>query len=170
MSTFRKKYRVFISAIREDLKNECVAVVDAIKQFGYIPFWIEDFSPTGSENLLETYKNRIDESDIYTLLLGHPYESLSPGVISKMEEEYDYAVLEKKLPCFIILIDESELENRVGKNKESKKQEDIDKYYAFRNKIEKTRICRYYKDIRDIKLAVYESLLDIKYKFIAKET
>lgn len=156
MCNLRKKYQVFISSTYKDLREERRAAMEAVLKAGHIPAGME-FFPAGSESQLEVIKRWIDESDIYMLILGGRYGDLSPNGISYIEEEYRYA-LKKNIPGFVILIDKNELNRKVAVDNPAK-------YYPFREEIEKTRICTYFKDVKDVKLAVYESLHDIERRY-----
>lgn len=164
--TTKKKLQVFISSTYRDLKAERQATVEAILKAGHIPAGMELFS-AGSESQLETIRRWIDESDVYMLILGGRYGSVDPKTsLSYIELEYDYAVSNNK-PLFSVVITEPALDQKIKVDgKEVMETENPKELKLFREKV-LTRISSFFSDVKDIKLAVHETLADFqgRYKF-----
>lgn len=152
-----KKLQIFISSTYNDLKEERQSAVEAILSAGHIPAGMELFN-AGNESQLITIQKWINESDVYMLILGGRYGSIDPiQQISYTEIEYKYA-LEKGMPVFAVYITESALDEKIKKlkknafeDKEPKKLEDFKKLVL-------SKICRQFDDLKDIKIAVHETL------------
>lgn len=155
----KKKLQVFISSTYKDLQTERQAAVAAVLKAGHIPAGMELFT-AGDQSQLETIKLWIDESDVYMLILGGRYGSIeSTSGISYTELEYDYAAQQGK-PLFAVVAHESALEVKV-KTLGMAGVETVNgaALQAFRSKA-LSNISSFYSDEKDIRLAVYESLLD----------
>lgn len=152
----KRKYQIFISSTYKDLIRERQAAVEAILQAGHIPAGMELFA-AGDETQLNVIKRWINESDIYVLILGPRYGSIDKqNNKSYTELEYDYA-LKQKIPMFSIVIDEVKLK-RISKYKiESESTE----YLDFRSKVT-SNVCRFFKDYKDIKISILESIMEIE--------
>lgn len=155
-----RKLQVFISSTYSDLKLERQAAVSAILKSGHIPAGMELFT-AGDVSQMDVIKRWIDESDVYMLILGARYGSIEPtSGKSYTELEFDYAV-EKKKPHFSIVIDESVIDDRVKESGRAILELDHnDKLKAFRRKV-LSKISSFFKDEKDIRLAVFESLGDL---------
>lgn len=152
----KRKYQIFLSSTYKDLLKERQAAVEAILQAGHIPAGMELFA-AGDETQLSVIKRWIDESDIYVLILGARYGSIDPiSNKSYIQIEYEYA-LNKSLPMFAIVLDESKLK-RVSK---SNSDSDSLQYKNFRQTVT-SNICRFFKDIKDIKISILESIIEIE--------
>lgn len=87
-----KKLQVFVSSTYLDLHDERQAAVSAILKAGHIPAGMELFT-AGDESQWDAITRWIEESDIYMLILGGRYGSMSSETgLSYTEMEYDYAV------------------------------------------------------------------------------
>lgn len=156
----KKKIQIFVSSTYTDLIEERQAAVSAILKAGHIPAGMELFT-AGDESQMETIKRWIDESDVFMLILGGRYGSVEPTTsLSYMELEYDYAVKSGK-PYFAVVIEESALEQKVREHGTAV----IETVYtreleAFRKKV-LSRISAFFKDVQDIKLAVFETIPDL---------
>jgi hypothetical protein len=162
----KKKIQIFVSSTYTDLIEERQAAVSAILKAGHIPAGMELFT-AGDESQMETIKRWIDESDVFMLILGGRYGSIEPNTsLSYTELEYDYAVNSGK-PYFAVVIEESALEQKVRERGtdviEIKNTRELD---AFRKKV-LNRTSAFYRDMRDISLAVYETVSDflVRYDF-----
>lgn len=86
----RKHYTVFVSSTFEDMKDIRAAVLGRL-------YSTEDFMPIGMENFmasdssqLDYIRDRLNDTDIYVLLLGGRYGTLTPhGNKSYTHEEYE---------------------------------------------------------------------------------
>ena len=152
-----KKLQIFISSTYVDLKEERQAAVEAILSAGHIPAGMELFN-AGNVSQLITIQKWINESDVYMLILGGRYGSIDPAQqISYTEIEYKYA-LEKGMPVFAVFITDKALNEKLAKlkklaieDKEPKKLEEFKKLVL-------SKICRPFDDLKDIKIAVHETL------------
>lgn len=163
----KKKLQVFVSSTYTDLKEERQAAVEAILKSGNIPAGMELFT-AGDKSQLETITRWIDDSDVYMLILGGRYGSIEPATgNSYTEVEYDYAKSNKK-PLFAVVISDKYKDDKVKKYGVSViEQDNPSKYNSFKEKV-LSNISSFFDSPKDIKLAVHETLADLKdrYEFI----
>ncbi|GAB3725873.1 hypothetical protein GCM10027594_07450 [Hymenobacter agri] len=163
----KKKLQIFISSTFADLQAERQSAVEAILRAGHIPAGMELFS-AGNESQLEIIKRWIDESDVYMLVLGGRYGSIDKqSGLSYTEVEYRYA-LEKNKPVFAIVVSDNLLQAKVkehGTTVLERKQ--IEKYDAFKELV-LSKVCRFFDNDNEIKISVFESILDIQSRFDLK--
>lgn len=102
---------------------------------------------------------RIDESDVYMLILGGRYGSLEPkSDQSYTQLEYEYA-LSKDIPVFAVVISNSYLTqkiNSMGYDKATE-QNHPDKYKSFKEFV-MSKIIREVNDSKDIQIAIHSTL------------
>jgi hypothetical protein len=155
----KKKYQIFISSTYTDLIDERQAAVEAVLKAGHIPAGMELFR-AGREQM-ETIKQWIDESDIYLLLLGKRYGSIdSSSRKSYTELEYRYALEERKMPGFAIILKDCMVKEKVnqGLKKENVYEiENIDLFNEF-EKYVKTKIVGFVASIDGIKYEISENI------------
>ncbi len=153
----QKKLQVFISSTFTDLEEERQTAVQAVLNAGHIPAGMELFK-AGDTSQKETIKKWIEESDVYMLILGGRYGSIdSETGMSYTHWEYEYAE-ELKKPRFAIVIHEKALEQKVMKlGFNFTEKENPVKYQEFRDVV-LGKISKFYSDLKDIKIAVLESL------------
>ena len=157
----KKKLQVFVSSTYTDMLPERQAAVEAILRAGHIPAGMELFA-AGDESQLETIRRWIDDSDVFMLILGGRYGSVeAKSGKSYIELEYEYAAKQKK-PFFAAVISEPYLEAKI-KTAGSAAIEKTNGHLlaAFREKITK-KICRFFGDINELKLIVFESVANIE--------
>ena len=160
-----KKLQVFISSTYTDLKEERQAAVEAILSAGHIPAGMELFN-AGNESQLITIQKWINESDVYMLILGGRYGSIDPvQQISYTEIEYKYA-LEKGMPVFAVFITEKALNEKIKKLKKSAIEDIEPKKLEEFKKLVLSKICRPFDDLKDIKIAVHETLNKFSREYI----
>lgn len=153
----KRKLQVFMSSTYADMREERQAAVEAILRAGHIPAGMELFA-AGDESQLETIRRWIDDSDVFMLILGGRYGSIeSKTGKSYIELEYEYALKQKK-PLFAAVISDAYLEAKVKVEGLSA----IDtvngsQLKAFREVVT-TKICRFFGDVNELKLIVFESL------------
>jgi Domain of unknown function (DUF4062) len=154
-----KKLLVFVSSTYKDLQEERQAAVQAILKAGHIPAGMELFA-AGDKSQLETIYNWIDECDVYMLILGGRYGSLDKETgLSYTELEYDYARSKNK-PFFSVVIKPEALEAKVRtKGTGAIETENPKLLKDFQEKV-LSSMSSFFEDIKDVKLAVYESLGD----------
>lgn len=153
----QKKLQVFVSSTYTDMKEERQSVVDAILRAGHIPAGMELFA-AGDESQLETIRRWINDSDVFMLILGGRYGSIEPkSGKSYIELEYEYAI-EKKIPVFAAVISEAFLDTKVrGLGPDAIERVNGALLEAFKTNV-KTRICRFFDDVKELKIIVFESL------------
>lgn len=118
---------------------------------------------SSDESQWEVIKRWIDNSDIYMLILGGRYGSIEPNSgLSYTEMEYDYAMKQKK-PVLAVVISENEAFRRGALNKDSVEVTNL-KYQEFRRKVT-SKICKFFDDTKDIKIAIHETLSDFSSRY-----
>jgi len=157
----KRKLQVFISSTFADLKEERQAAVEAVLTAGHIPAGMELFT-AGDESQMNVIKRWIDESDVYLLILGGRYGSVEPITQkSYIHLEYDYAVEQQK-PLFAVVIDEEYLEQKLKQRGseviEKERQQELKEF----RKYVLTKMVRFWRDPRDIKLAILETLSEFE--------
>ena len=156
----KKKLQLFISSTYEDMKIERQAAVAAILAAGHIPAGMELFT-AGDKSQIETIRNCIYESDVFMLILGGRYGSIEPeSQKSYIHLEYELAESLKK-PLFAIIMDENALEEKVRREGIAiVERAQFGKYENFRDKV-KSKMVRFFRDEKDIRLAILEKLNEI---------
>lgn len=159
-----RKFQIFVSSTYTDLKEERQAAVEAVLKAGHIPAGMELFA-AGDESQMQTIRRWIDASDIYMLILGGRYGSLdAKSGLSYVELEYDYAVTNGK-PVFAVAIDEDCLQKKVRKKGTPVIETEHSKEYkAFRDKV-LGKTSKFFRDCKDIELAVHESISDLRDRY-----
>ncbi|SJZ55429.1 DUF4062 domain-containing protein [Selenihalanaerobacter shriftii] len=160
----RKKLQVFISSTYKDLIEERQAAVEAILKAGHIPVGMELFT-AGDKSQLEIIKRWIDDSDVFLLILGGRYGSVeSESELSYIELEYEYAV-KKNIPVFALVINDELLNKKVSEiGRKVLELENPDKYKRFKEKV-LGKMCDFFNDKKDIKLAVSNTLSRFEKRF-----
>ncbi len=160
----RKKYQIFISSTYVDLIDERQAAVQAILRAGHIPAGMELFS-AGDKSQWDTIKKWIEESDIYVLILGGRYGSIDPeSNLSYTEMEYRYA-MDLGKPLFALVMHDEMIDTKTKTiGKEVLELDNSNLYKSFK-KLVLSKVCRFFKDETEIKLAVLESLIDIQSQY-----
>jgi len=157
----KKKYQIFISSTFTDLIEERQSAVQAILRAGHIPAGMELFS-AGDKSQLNTIKKWIQESDIYVLIIGGRYGSIdTESQLSYTEIEYRYAI-ELGKPFFALVMSDEMLENKNKTFGQSVlEMENQVKFKEFRRLV-LAKVCRFFKDLTEIKLGILESIIDIQ--------
>lgn len=163
MANRNRKLQVFVSSTFIDLQEERQAAVQAILKVGHIPAGMELFK-AGDEEQWEIIKNWIEESDVYMLILGGRYGSIEPkSGKSYTQLEYEYA-LELGKPFFAIVINDTWTDGKAKKKgakiEDFKEVNNLQKLNEFRATV-KTKMVSFADDLKDIKLAVSDSLHEI---------
>lgn len=161
--TKTRKLQVFVSSTFIDLQEERQAAVQAILKAGHIPAGMELFK-AGDESQWEIIKNWIKESDIYMLIVGGRYGSIEPNSgKSYTQLEYEYAVSLKK-SFFAIVVNDATTDKKAKKKgnkiEDFKEVNNLSKLEEFKATV-KTKMISFADDLKDIKLAVGDSLNEI---------
>lgn len=153
----KRKLQVFVSSTFNDMLPERQAAVEAILRAGHIPAGMELFA-AGDESQLETIRRWIDDSDVFMLMLGGRYGSIEPkSGKSYIELEYEYAATKRK-PLFAAVINDTYLTEKVkALGLDAMERTKGHLLNAFRDLVTK-RICRFFGDLNELKLIVFESL------------
>lgn len=156
----KRKLQVFVSSTYSDLREERQAAVEAILTAGHIPAGMELFA-AGDKSQMDVIKRWIDESDVYLLVLGGRYGSIEPkSQKSYIHLEYEYALTGDK-PLFSVVIAEDYLEKKVKQlGSKAIETDNSQKLKEFRELV-LSRMVRFWRDPRDIKLSILETLSDI---------
>lgn len=152
----KKKLQVFISSTFTDMQAERQAVVEAVLRAGHIPAGMELFA-AGDESQLDVIRRWIDDSDVFVLILGGRYGTIEKkSGKSYVQLEYEYAQSVSK-PYFAAVMSDQFLEAKVRSAGTSA----VDKYGAqlavFREEVTQ-KISRFFSDLNELKLVVFESL------------
>ncbi|MDO9575125.1 MAG: DUF4062 domain-containing protein, partial [bacterium] len=87
-----KKYKIFVSGVQKELKEERFAVKELISENillreHFTVFLFEDL-PAKSKPTSKTYLEEVDKSDIYTGIFGNRYGSVGPQGVAATEREF----------------------------------------------------------------------------------
>jgi hypothetical protein len=156
----KRKLQVFVSSTFIDLKEERQSAVEAILNAGHIPAGMELFK-AGDESQWNIIKDWIEESDVYMLIVGGRYGSIEPkSGKSYTQLEYEYAI-ELGKPFFAIVIKDDWTDKKAKKKgvkiEDFKEVHNLSKLQEFKATV-LTKIVKFAEDLKDIKLAVGESL------------
>lgn len=156
----KRKLQVFVSSTFIDLKEERQSAVEAILNAGHIPAGMELFK-AGDESQWNIIKDWIEESDVYMLIVGGRYGSIEPkSGKSYTQLEYEYAIDLGK-PFFAIVIKDDWTDKKAKKKgvkiEDFKEVHNLSKLQEFKATV-LTKIVKFAEDLKDIKLAVGESL------------
>lgn len=102
----RRKYQVFISSSFIDLEAERKELIMATLRVGHIPFGMEMLKP-GYQRGLDTIKRKIEESDIFVILVGARLGSSTQDSLAFTQKEYEYAQ-KAGLPIITFLLNNTE--------------------------------------------------------------
>ena len=98
-----KMYQIFVSSTYLDLIDIRNIAYQSILDMGQVPVGYHDIA--ANSNIQETINPLIDNSEIFILIIGENYGSISPSGNSYVEEEYNFAVSKgKPILCFIIIL------------------------------------------------------------------
>lgn len=100
-----KKYQIFVSSTRDDLRDHRDAVMKAILEIGHIPIGMEMFSAADDDSWT-LIQRQIDQCDYYLVIVAHRYGSTAADGISYTEKEYDYA-RKSDIPTIGFIIEDS---------------------------------------------------------------
>lgn len=147
-----KKYQVFVSSTFEDLKEERKAVFDTLIEMNCFPVGMENF-PTCNRTQMDYIMEKIQECDIYILILAGKYGSIASNGLSFTENEYDYAKSINK-PMICILHKDFNLLSKDKIEKGARKKELLRNFY---DKVKK-ELVKFYLDKKEIQKAVCTSI------------
>ncbi|WP_233005533.1 DUF4062 domain-containing protein [Exiguobacterium aurantiacum] len=159
-----KKLQIFISSTFLDLQEERQAAVEAVLSAGHIPAGMELFK-AGNDSQLVTINRWIDESDVYMLILGGRYGSIEPNSgKSYTHLEYEYAV-SRNIPVFAVVLSEEAVQEKVKiLGTKAIETDHGAKYKEFKDFV-LNRISKFADDLKDIKLALLETISDFQKRY-----
>lgn len=140
-----KRYQVFVSSTYADLREERQRVIQTLMEMDCIPSGMELF-PAADEEQWEFIKKVIDDCDYYLLIIGGRYGSTTPEGVSYTEKEYDYA-MERGIKVVALLHEKPE---DIPMGKSETDPELRGRLKAFREKVAKNRLVRFWKAAEDL--------------------
>ena len=161
--TGRKHYTVFISSTFEDMKNIRAAVLGRL-------YSTEDFMPIGMENFmasdssqLDYIRERLNDTDIYVLILGGRYGTLTPrGDRSYTHEEYEMAKANRDVRVLSFVCDHPE---NLPAERRWRNDDEHDQLMEFTKEVENDSMVRLWTvDTSPEKIAgdVFQSVVRVK--------
>jgi hypothetical protein len=148
-----KKYQVFISSTLSDLKEEREAITRSVIDMGLIASGMESF-PANQDAQFRYIQRVIDLCDYYLLVLGARYGSLNKDGISFTEAEFDYAQSQGK--CVLAFVHSDPSSFSVARTDRDANL--MAKFEAFRDRVTKDRLCRFWGAQGDLINSVVTSL------------
>lgn len=143
------RYQVFISSTFEDLERERHKLRFALME-EYTSLGMEHF-PATSDRGWSVIEARVNEADVYVLVLGHRYGRMFPGEeVSWTEREYLHA-LRRKIPILVFAQAEAE-------SLEAEATDDSCRLAAFKSRLRDEHLYRNWVTSDGLILAVKESL------------
>lgn len=155
LSSYDKRYQVFMSSTYEDLKEERQEVMQALLELDCIPSGMELF-PAADEDQWTLIKQVIDDCDYYIVIIGGRYGSENDKGMSYTEKEYRYA-LDKNKPIIAFLYKNPD---NLPVNKTDKNDEKRKKLQEFR-KFVSNKMVKYWIDAKDLGSVVSRSLIKL---------
>lgn len=96
----KKMYQIFVSSTYSDLINIRDIAYQTILDMGQVPVGYHDIA--ASNNICDTINPLIDNTEIFVLIVGEKYGTISSTGNSYVEDEYNFAVSRgKPVLCFI---------------------------------------------------------------------
>jgi hypothetical protein len=149
-----KKFQIFVSSTFNDLINERQDAIKSVLDLGHIPSGMEAFPAADLEQF--TYiKKVIDECDYYVLIVAGRYGSVDEEGTSFTELEHDYAVSAGKTVLVFIHSAPEELPAAHVDTEPSRRN----RLVAFREKISKGRLVKFWKARENLRADVVVSLV-----------
>lgn len=148
-----KRYQVFISSTYEDLKDERLAVLNALLSIDCFPAGMELF-PAANEEQFSYIKKVIEKSAYYVLVIGGRYGSMDDNGVSYTEKEFDYAV---KIGIPILAYIRTNIEDLPAKHVE-RTAEGMEKLDKFKEKVIYKRLIAFWNDKHELAAKVITGL------------
>ena len=147
------KYKIFVSGIQRELKEERFAVKEIIAENVLLKEYFKAFlfedSPAKSKSAKTAYLDEVRKCDIYLGILGNEYGAVSRNNISATELEFREAQrLSKEVLIFIRGKDDTKRDKRLKKLISEIKDEDTGYKY------------KRFNTVPELKNSIYESLID----------
>jgi len=151
-----KKYKIFISGVQKELKEERRAVKDFILSdpllSEYFDVFLFEDSPAKSKPAETVYLQEVRKSDVYIGILGQKYGAIRAGKISPVESEFREAKRAHKTILIYIKGENGEMDKvrEEGIQKLIKEIKDPKGGYSYKR----------FKDGFELTRLVYESLIE----------
>lgn len=153
VSKIDMKYKIFVSGIQKELKEERFAVKEIIaenvllKEY-FKAFLFEDF-PAKGKSAKTAYLDEVRKSDIYLGILGNEYGAVNKNNLSATEREFREAQrTNKEVLIYIKGKDDTKRDKRLKKLISEIKDEDTGYKY------------KRFNTVPELKNSIYESLID----------
>ncbi|WP_040412516.1 DUF4062 domain-containing protein [Desulfosporosinus sp. OT] len=138
----KKKYQIFISSTFIDLVSIRNIAYQTILEMGQIPVGYNDIA--SEKSIKESISPLINSSEIFVLIIGERYGSITENGFSYIEEEYNYALSKgKPILCFI--------KSDYAKN-------DDPRYHSFVNELLKKHLISLWNNEDDFKAKLATSI------------
>src|SRR3989338_1254001 len=149
-----KKYKVFISGIQKELREERRVVKDFILKnvllSEYFAVFLFEDAPARSKSTEKAYLEEVRKCDIYIGLLGQKYGSAGKGKVSPTEAEFREAkVKHKEILIYIKGQNTVDKEREIGIQKIIKEIKNSKLGYSYRR----------FESVSELTDLVYESLI-----------
>lgn len=147
------RYKIFVSGVQKELKDERLAVKDSVLENTLLNeyfnvFLFENLSARG-KSAKSTYMDEVGKSDIYIGILGNEYGTIGMGNISATEREFRTAQKrEKNILIYIKGNNDSQKDKRIRDL--ILEVEDPDSGYIYKR----------FNSLAELKNSVHESLID----------
>ena len=148
-----KRYQVFVSSTFTDLVEERQDALKSILDMGHIPSGMEGFFAADQEQLAYI-KKIIDECDYYILIIAGRYGSVDENGVSYTELEYEYAA-EKGITVLAFIHDDVA---NLPASKVDNVPENVERLQAFKEKVSKRRLVRFWRTKDQLKSDIIISL------------
>ena len=145
-----------------DLKEERSSVMQILLDNDCIPVGMEQFPASGMSQM-DYIKKMLDDCDYYILILAGKYGSTDSDGIGFTEKEYDYAE-EKGLPILSFVYEDLGKLSQDDSEMVGERRELLD---AFRSKVCKNRLVKFYQSVGDLEAKVATSINSCKRDFPA---
>lgn len=147
------KYKIFVSGVQKELKDERCAVKDLIAEHvllrEYFKVYLFEDSPAKGKSAKTAYLNEVNKADIYLGLFGNEYGAISGDNMSATELEFRKASMtDKEILIFIKGKDDRKRHKQLRQLTTEIKDGEVG--YTYRR----------FNNVPELKNCIYESLID----------
>lgn len=147
------KYKIFVSGVQKELKEERFAVKEIIAENvllkEYFKVFLFEDSPAKSKSAKTAYLEEVRRCDIYLGILGNEYSAVNKNKPSATEQEFrEVQRTNKEILIYIKGKDDTKRDKRLKKLISEIKDEDTGYKY------------KRFNTIQELKNSIYESLID----------
>lgn len=155
--------KIFISSTYEDMKPYRAKAMDALRQLQQTAIVMEDFG-ANTEPSIEICREKIQQSDIFVLIVGFKYGSIGEEGKSFVELEYEHALKLKKPILVYIVGDDAEIKVSL-----IDKGELAEKLDQFKQKLKTNHTVKIFNSVDSLYGFVQESVKNEIQKIAKKE-